>query len=261
MASFATVILAAGKGTRMKSDLPKVLHPLLGQPMIHYVIDSVTCHNDDEKNNNATDAPVVVVVGHQKDLLINTLSPKYPSVQYVTQEPQLGTAHAVLQSEGILGQWDGLVLILSGDVPLIRRETILKMVKEHQHKKEAGVEVAVTMMTTVLPNATGYGRIIRDQNDSVIGVIEEKDISLDVLRDIREVNTGIYLFQAKYLYPALHRVDNKNRQKEYYLPKVLEIFLKDGLKVGTFNNPDINETHGINTPEQLAQAEDILRKK
>jgi UDP-N-acetylglucosamine diphosphorylase/glucosamine-1-phosphate N-acetyltransferase len=247
--NFATVILAAGKGTRMKSDLPKVLHTLSGRPMIHYVIDSVLDTNTD------TSSPIVLVVGHQMNLVVDAVSPQYPSVQYVVQEPQLGTAHAVMQSEEILANWSGLVLILSGDVPLIRRETLSKMVDQ----MNADNNLAVTMMTTILTDATGYGRVMRDEKGDVIGVIEEKDISLDVIRAIREVNAGIYLFQAKYLYPALHRVDNKNKQKEYYLPQVLEIFLQDGLKVGTFNNPDVNETHGINTPDQLKEAEAFLR--
>jgi len=219
--------------------------------MIHYVIDSVI-GNDDNNNNN----PIVVVVGHKKDLVISEISSKYPSTQFVTQEPQLGTAHAVIQSEPLLSNYPGLVLILSGDVPLIRRETIQAMVN---HMTQSNEDPAVTMMTCTMLDSTGYGRVMRDEKGDVIGVIEEKDISLDVIRAIKEVNTGIYLFKAEYLYPALHRVDNHNRQKEYYLPQVLEIFLKDGLKVTTFNNIDVTETHGINTIVQLVEAENILK--
>lgn len=250
-----TVILAAGKGTRMKSELPKVLHPILGIPMINYVIDTAKKIGSDQ---------IVVVVGHQYQKVIDTLNNYYKesNFNYCIQEPQLGTADAVLKCKDTITknikkiQSTKYVLILSGDVPLISSTTLLNMIEYHINNK-----CDATMMIAIEENPKGYGRIIRDKNGDVKKIVEEKDIGNDDnIRQIKEVNCGVYLFKCDELFENLPLVDNNNEQKEYYLPKVLEIFIQRNLKVAAYQNNDMGDTHGVNTIEQLQQIEKYLLK-
>jgi len=243
-----TIILAAGKGTRMKSDLPKVLHPILDVPMINYVVDTAKALNSDQ---------IIVVVGHQHDKVINTLNQYYDGLDYAIQSPQKGTAHAVLQTTKMISnEIDKHVLILSGDVPLINKSTLRDMILFHYDNN-----VDATVMTTIEKDPTGYGRIIRDGNNMIKHIVEEKDIgNNDKIRETKEVNCGIYMFRSNELFDKLPYVDNDNEQKEYYLPKVLEIFLQQGLRVQAYENTDMGETHGVNTIEQLHKIEEFLSK-
>ncbi len=244
MASVATVILAAGKGTRMKSDLPKVLHPLNDKPMVHYVIDAAQAIGSEK---------VVLIIGHKKELVEEATADL--SVEYAVQSPQLGTGHAVLQSAPNLENFEGNVLVLSGDVPLLQAETLKNLVDYH---RESGA--IATLLTTEMTDPTGYGRVIRNPEGDVTQIVEEKDAS-DEIRAIKEINVGIYVFRAKELFATLPEVKNDNRQGEYYLPDVLKIYVQRGEKLAARLTRDVEETHGINTVDQLKNAEAILNQR
>lgn len=239
--NLSTIILAAGKGKRMKSDLPKVLHPLLGRPMIHYVIDTA---------RNIGSEQIVLVIGHQKELVIDAT--RTMDVQYVVQEQQLGTGHAVLQTHKLFREFEGEILVLSGDVPLLRTDTLKKLI-EVQRKEQP----LASLLTTFMPNPAGYGRIVRDKQGFVSKIVEHKDASPEI-RKINEINVGIYIFKCKPLFESLPLISNNNSQGEYYLPDIIKMYVKRGEKVVGLPTLDIQETHGINDLEQLKHAENIL---
>jgi len=244
MASIATVILAAGKGTRMKSDLPKVLHPLLGRPMIHYVIDVA---------EEIGSKKIVLIIGHKKELVQEATRDR--NVLYVVQEPQLGTGHAVLQTAPLFQNYEGDVLVLSGDVPLLQAKTLQKLWTVHQREKPLA-----TLLTAEMDDPTGYGRIVRDEKGFVRQIVEEKDASPEI-KKIKEINVGIYIFRSRPLFETLPLIKNDNAQGEYYLPDVLKIYVEGGEKIAAVVTPDVEETHGINTVDQLRHAEEILRQR
>ncbi len=239
--SLATVVLAAGKGKRMKSDLPKVLHPLNGKPMVEYVIDVA-----DKVGSEKT----VLIVGHKKELVIDEM--KNRKVEFVEQSEQLGTGHAVQQTDPIFKNYSGDLLVLSGDVPLLTPETIQQLIDVH--KKE---QPLASLLTTEMEDPTGYGRIVRDKSGFVRKIVEHKDADAKI-RKIKEINVGIYLFQSKALFQSLPLINNDNIQGEYYLPDVVKIYVEQGKKVAAVLSPDVEETHGINNVEQLKKAEQIL---
>jgi UDP-N-acetylglucosamine diphosphorylase/glucosamine-1-phosphate N-acetyltransferase len=244
MPGIATIILAAGKGTRMKSDLPKVLHPLNNRPMIHYVINVA-----EEIGSTKT----VLIVGHRKELVMDAVKDR--DVEFAVQSPQLGTGHAVLQAKSFFDGYDGDVLVLSGDVPLLQAETIRKLTQIH--KAEAPL---ATLLTTEMDDPAGYGRIVRDGNGYVEQIVEEKDAGEEI-KKIKEINIGIYIFKARELFATLPSVKNDNRQAEYYLPDVLKIYVDRGKKIAAVLTEDVEEAHGINTLEQLHHAEEILLQR
>ncbi|MBI3990354.1 MAG: NTP transferase domain-containing protein, partial [candidate division NC10 bacterium] len=238
------VILAAGPGTRMKSNLPKVLHPLLGEPMIRYVVD--LCER----------LPVtrtIVVVGHQADRVKEALAGR--PVEFALQEEQLGTAHALLQVEGTLKGFDGDLLVLSGDVPLVREETLKRLLEEH-----AKGEAAATLLSADLPDPKGYGRIVRGKKGEFFRIVEEAEASAQELK-IREVNMGIYAFAAKPLFPALKEVRPSAVKKERYLPGALDLLKRQGLAIHVVKVPDPEEAIGINSRVELAQAHRVLQRR
>ena len=241
MKSFATVILAAGKGTRMKSALPKVLHPLCGQPMIHYPVRLAR-----QLGSKAT----VLVVGHGSAAVETALATD--GVRFVTQAEQLGTGHALLCAHGDLVDFHGTILLLCGDVPLLRPETI-KQLLDHHHRQQA----SVTVLTATLENPYGYGRVVRE-GDEVVAIVEEKDATPEI-RSIREINTGIYCFDAPFVFTALQEVGCDNAQGEYYLTDVLALARRGGGKVGALAAVDGSETMGINDRVQLAEADGLMR--
>lgn len=241
MHSFATVIMAAGKGTRMKSDLAKVLHPILGRPMIHYVIELARTLGSER---------VIAIVGHQREKVRQQLAGEH--IEFAVQDPQLGTGHAVMQAEALLHGYEGDVLILSGDVPLLTRDTMRRFMEYH-----AGQAAAGTVLTTIIPDATGYGRIVRSADGQVRNVVEHKDASAEERR-IQEINSGIYVFNCRALFDALKQITAENAQNEYYLPDVLRILIDAGHHVSAFMTPDHEEIAGINTVEQLHAAERVL---
>lgn len=243
MAQIASVILAAGKGTRMKSKLPKVLHCVCGEPMLGHVIHAA---------NQADVARNIVVVGHGAEEVKEIIG---QGVEYVNQLEQLGTGHAVMQAEPLLSNFDGSILILCGDTPLIEAETLKRIVGDHVKKGNA-----VTVLTADMEDPTGYGRVIRDDTGQVEAIVEHKDADSDQLA-ISEINTGIYCFQAAKLFASLKEISPANAQGEYYLTDVLAILKKKGDKVGAVKVKDALETMGINNRVQLADAEKVMRRR
>lgn len=239
--SLATIILAAGKGTRMKSDLAKVLHKINDKPLVQYVIDQA-------KSVQAN--PIILVVGHQREQVI--AATVHNTVRSVVQAEQLGTGHAVNQAKNELKDFTGDVLILSGDVPLLSQKTIQVLLDEHQHKK-----AIASVLTAHLDDPTGYGRVLRNKDGHITAIVEHKDANEAELK-INEINTGIYLINSKALFTALAKVKNNNSQNEYYLPDVLPMFIKNGETVVAYQTTNFDETRGINTVEQLKEAENIL---
>ncbi len=244
MMNFATIVMAAGKGTRMNSDLPKVLHPLNHKPMIAYVVETAV-----EIGSEKT----ILIVGHQKEMVIDAMK-NYP-VEYAVQAQQLGTGHAVMQAKLALENFEGNVLVLSGDVPLLRSKSLNKLIDIHE--KSGSI---ATLLTANIDDPTGYGRIVRNENGLVVKIVEEKDASDDI-RKIKEINVGIYIFKSAELFATLPLVKNDNRQGEYYLPDVLKIYVERGEKLSAVVTEDVEETHGINTVEQLKSAERILQNR
>ena len=210
----AAVILAAGKGTRMDSDLPKVLHEVGGIPMIVHVI---------HKARSLGAKKIITVLGYKYDIVQKAL--KNESVECALQLKQLGTAHAVLQCRNLLNHFQGNVLILYGDVPLIKVETLSKLMEVHEKENPLS-----TILSTDIPNPTGYGRIIRCPDHSLMKIVEEKDATNEE-RQIAEINSGIYVFDAQTLWRLVPLVGNNNKQNEYYLPDVINLIIQEKGKV------------------------------
>jgi len=238
---FATIILAAGKGKRMKSDLPKVLHPINGRPMVYYVIETARKLGSDK---------IVLIIGHKKELVISETQGL--NVEYVVQEEQLGTGHAVLQCAPVFKGYRGNLLVLSGDVPLLTPHTLQQLIEIQQRERSLA-----SLLTTEMEDPTGYGRIIRDRKGFVTMIIEHKDADEQILK-IKEINVGIYIFESLTLFQTLPQLKNDNNQGEYYLPDVVKIYVERGEKVAAVLTRNVEETHGINNLEQLKKAEEIL---
>ena len=244
--SLVVLILAAGLGTRMKSGRAKVLHELGGLPLITYVCRAAQALSPER---------IYVVVGHQADEVERAVQTEVGDAgAFVTQTEQRGTGDAVLAAQSQLGKSDSLVLVLSGDVPLIRAATLKNLVDQHR----AG-EAACSILSVWLENPTGYGRIIRDENEQFARIVEQKDATLEE-RQIREINSGIYCFDARKLFAALKRVEPSNKQGEYYLTDVPQILLSDGEKVNIYLHGDTREVSGINTRAELAEFENLMRR-
>ena len=238
---FCALILAAGKGTRMQSDKAKVLHELNGRSMLDYSIEAA---------KRAGAEKIVAVIGHQADQVREEFSGS--GCIFVEQNPQLGTGHAVLQAKDVLSGYEGLTVILCGDVPLLKSATIQSLVDNHLAEK-----AVVSVLTTIPPPPHAYGRIVKDQNGNVLKIVEHKDAT-DEERQIGEINTGIYCVDTKFLFDALGKVTNNNQQMEYYLTDIVEIAVREGRKVKSFIAADYVEVMGINTLEELARAEKHL---
>lgn len=243
MANIYAVILAAGQGTRMKSKLYKVLHPVCGKPMVQHVVDNI--HTLDVER-------IVTIVGHGAELVKEQLGNKS---EYALQAEQLGTAHAVQQAESALGNEEGTTLVICGDTPLIRPETMQALLAHHNE-----LNAKATILTAVADNPTGYGRIIRDENGQVSQIVEQKDAN-DEQKLVTEINTGTYCFDNKALFETLKLVGNDNAQGEYYLPDVIEILQKQGEVVAAYVTPDFNETLGVNDRVALAEAETLMQAR
>ncbi len=244
MNALAVVIMAAGKGTRMKNpDLAKVMYPVGGMPMVEHVV-RLAVGLEAERT--------IVIVGWQKDAVIDHLGRAVPQVICAEQSPQLGTGHAVMQAESSLAGFQGDVLVLSGDVPLLRASTVIELVEDHRHSG-----AAATVLTTILDDAAGYGRIIRDAGGDVTAIVEQKDASADQLK-IREINTGIYVFRRDSLFEGLSHITPNNAQKEYYLTDVFGYYWKHQLPVSAVVCHDPLEVRGVNTFAQLEEARSVL---
>lgn len=242
MSSIA-LILAAGEGTRMKSAKPKVAHAVLGMPMVRWVVDAA---------RNGGCERVIVVTGHAADAVEALVD----DVECVRQELQLGTGHAVMSAREMLRDFHGSLVVLSGDTPMIRAETIAGLVA----MREAS-GAALTLLTTNLPEPAGYGRIVRSTHDgSVARIVEEKDCT-PYERAITEVNTGTYCFDAAVLFAHLDRLTTENAQGEYYLTDIISVFNAEGLTVSAMTTDDPLETLGVNTRVQLADATKIMQRR
>lgn len=241
--TYYAVILAAGQGTRMKSGLYKVLHPVCGKPMVEHVVDQVS--KLDIKN-------IVTVVGHGAEMVKDQLGSRS---EYALQDEQLGTAHAVMQVEPILKDKDGVTIVVCGDTPLITHQTLEALIEHHKN-----TNAKATILTVDAPDSTGYGRIIRNEHGSVERIVEHKDASEEERR-INEINSGTYCFDNRLLFQALRKVSNENAQKEYYLPDVIEILKAEGEVISAYKTSSFDETLGINNRIQLSQAEKIMRQK
>jgi bifunctional UDP-N-acetylglucosamine pyrophosphorylase/glucosamine-1-phosphate N-acetyltransferase len=238
------VVLAAGKGTRMKSSVPKVLHRAAGTPLIDHVLSAAA-----PLKPTAT----VIVVGHQTEMLRAHFAGR-PGVKLAVQEPQLGTGHALLQAEPFLEGGEGSVLLLSGDVPLMRVETVRALVDLHR-SRGAGA----TVLTAVVARPDGYGRIVR-QDGAISAIVEHKDAT-PIEREIAEINSGVYVFDLATLFGALREVGKGNAQGEYYLPDLVRILRGRGLLVETLTLEDPHEIMGVNSRKELAEVSAILRDR
>ncbi|MEW6265296.1 MAG: NTP transferase domain-containing protein [Thermodesulfobacteriota bacterium] len=240
----AVLILAAGKGTRMKSDLVKVLHPLMGQPMLAHVLNSAWYLNPDR---------LVVVVGHQAEKVEAAFSSD--NLVFVRQDRQLGTGHAVAAAREALAGFQGTVLILSGDVPLLSPQTMVDFLSAHFQSR-----VPLSVLTVELENPAAYGRIIRDEEGRLWRIVEARDASPEELA-VREINTGIYAAEAGFLFEAVAGLVPENDQKEYYLTDVVAAANDKGLPVAAIICPDPEEVRGINDRLDLARAVACLRAR
>ncbi|WP_368986133.1 bifunctional UDP-N-acetylglucosamine diphosphorylase/glucosamine-1-phosphate N-acetyltransferase GlmU [Caldifermentibacillus hisashii] len=237
------IVLAAGQGTRMKSKLYKVLHPVCGKPMVRHVIDELKQIGADQ---------IITVVGHGADEVKNELK---DDSEFVLQEQQLGTAHAVMQARDLLQDKEGLTLVVCGDTPLLKADTIKAMIDYHinNHSK-------ATILTAVAEDPTGYGRVIRNEQGYVEKIVEHKDAS-DEEKAVKEINAGTYCFDNASLFHALQKVTNNNAQNEYYLPDVIGILKDAGQTVTAFTTNDFTEIFGINDRVALAQAGKIMQQR
>ncbi|HEY6193106.1 MAG TPA: sugar phosphate nucleotidyltransferase [Bacteroidota bacterium] len=243
----AVVILAAGKGTRMNNpDLAKVMYQMHGKPMVEYVVELATKLQADR---------TLIVVGWQKDSIIGHLSGVNPRVEFVEQREQLGTGHAVLQTESALEKLEGDLLVLSGDVPLLTEKTARALIGYHRT-----TEAVATILTAELDNPAGYGRIVRNEDGSVKRIVEDKDASKKELA-VKEINSGIYVFEREKLFECLRLVKPNNAQGEYYLTDVFEIFWKNQYRVSAVKAIDSIEVIGINDPAQLDAARALMASR
>ena len=243
MANLVAVILAAGKGTRMRSKYPKVLHKVGGKPMLQHVIDAATVAGCDEK---------VVIVGHEAELVEKMVGSQG---KIALQAEQLGTGHAVMQTAEALKGFTGTALILCGDTPLLEGEELKKFCEAH---KASGA--AATVLTAVMDDPFGYGRIVRDEKGNVQAIVEQKDAT-EAQKAIKEINTGIYCMECPLMFDVLATLTNDNAQGEYYLTDVLEKLNQAGQKVGGVVTEDSDMVMGINSRKQLSVAEGVMRQR
>lgn len=240
-----SVILAAGKGTRMKSETPKVLHQIFGKTLVGYVLDNV-------KNLTSEN---FVIVGHHAQEVENFVKDNYANARTVLQTPQLGTGHAVSMVCPMLQDYKGLVLILCGDTPLITEDTLKKFVEFHKNQNSD-----LTVMSTIFDNPTNYGRIIRDQDNSLKCIVEEKDATVEQ-KAVKEVNAGIYCIDWAKVQPAFSQLTSNNAQGEYYLTDIIEWGKANGLSVNAYIMENNEEIFGINSRLHLAEATKIMQKR
>ncbi len=242
--NFKCLILAAGMGRRMKSQVPKVLHPILGVPLINYVLDTVGTLNPKD---------IFVVIGHESKLIQKELQSS--PVKFVYQKEQLGTGHAVMSSRDHFKNYKGNILILNGDFPLITSKTLQSLLRQHTENK-----CSVSVLTGEVENPKGYGRVIRNSEGEVVGIVEQKDSSREQ-KKIREINSGAYIVNSAFLWDSLTKLAPNNSQKELYLPQIIDIAYENNKKIGVRKLKDITEILGVNTRSELAYAENFIRNK
>ncbi len=238
------LVLAAGLGKRMKSSIPKILHPIGGKPMLLHVLDAA---------KKLRPVRMVIVIGNQAEAVEAIIAGEM--IRTVVQKKRLGTAHAVLQAERQFRGFYGTLLILNGDLPLITSETLQSILSKHIES-----ESALTLFTTFLDDPKGYGRVMRDSYGSVTEIVEERDAS-EIQQEVKEINCGIYCAEMKPFLSALKKVKPNNVQREYYLPDAVKIMLAEGKKVSAFPSPCSEEVLGVNTRLELSQAAKIMNRR
>ncbi|HZK86692.1 MAG TPA: bifunctional UDP-N-acetylglucosamine diphosphorylase/glucosamine-1-phosphate N-acetyltransferase GlmU, partial [Syntrophomonas sp.] len=239
----SAVILAAGKGVRMHSHIPKVVHQVAGTPMVQHVVNAVSRAGIDK---------ITLVVGQQQEMIKELFNTQ--PVNYATQAEQLGTGHALLQAYSNV-QYDDMVLVVAGDTPLLQAETLQALIAYHQTN-----QATATVLSTVIDEPYGYGRIVRDEHNRLKRIVEEKDASPED-KKICEINSGMYCLQVQEVFTALQKLGTSNAQGEYYLTDILEILNHNGQKVEVFLTEARDDIYGINNREQLAWAEKIMRQR
>lgn len=240
----AVIILAAGMGTRMKSSKPKVLHEILGKPMVMYVVKTA---------NKVAGSNVILVVGNQAEKVREVLSKNYELI-FASQEKQLGTGHAVLCALPYVPEYIEQVVILCGDVPLLSSNTVLRLLDDHIRKKRD-----VTLLAVEVDNPEGYGRVLFDKKMDLLEIVEEADTS-EEQKKIKIINTGIYCVEKKFLIDSLYKIKSNNAQGEYYLTDIIKIGYLGKKVVGVMVGTDCEEVVGVNNDEELIAAENIMRK-
>lgn len=239
----AVTILAAGKGTRMESNLPKVLHKIGGKPMLSHVIQRAV---------ELGAQKIISIIGYQHELVKETIANE--PTRFAIQLDQLGTGHAVLQCASELSEFNGSVLVLSGDVPLISLNTLQNLLNTHNRS-----DSKATLLSAIVNDATGYGRVIRNSIGNLDRIVEHKDANQNEL-NVKEMNAGIYVFDCRTLFELLPQVGNNNSQGEYYLPDVLSLILHQGGKVAIEKTNNITEIQGVNTIQQLKDLDAKFQK-
>lgn len=250
------VVLAAGKGKRMKSNIPKVLHKIGGRPIVDYLVSTL---------ENLKIPKIILVVGYKKKMVFDFFKQNRQDVvktlrapqkiEFVEQKKLLGTGHAVLQTEDILADFRGEILVLCGDVPFLSGYTIKKLIRTHRKTK-----AKATVLTAILDKPKGYGRIVRRKDRSLEKIVEEKDAS-EKEKKIKEINTGSFCFNSKFLFPALEKIKKDNQQGEYYLTDAIEILRRQNHKISAVVAKDPKEIMGVNSIQQLKLLEKLLANK
>lgn len=245
---FSVVILAAGKGKRMKNnDIPKVLAELAGKPLIGHVLEQTAMIGTDR---------IVTVVGHHKEKVIEYInSLEIENCGFATQEQQLGTGHAVKQTESFFIGYDGNILILCGDVPLLQAHSIKDFIIEHTNQN-----ADCSVLSTIMPSPAGYGRIIRNEKGQFIKIVEEKDAT-DSEKLVNEINSGVYIVKSNLLFDSINEINNNNAQGEYYLTDIIQVMSRKKMNVQAVVGPKFIELQGINSPEDLEMAEKYYSKQ
>ncbi len=242
-----SIILAAGKGTRMKSETPKVLHKIFNKELLGYVLDEVNKTGEISEN--------FVIVGHKAEEVKKFVENHYENAKCLLQSPQLGTGHAAFQAYEDLKGFEGEVIILNGDIPLLTTGTLKKFIENHRKNN-----AALTVLSAIFENPQNYGRIIRDENGNLSAIVEEKDATPEQ-KAVNEINTGVYLLDWAKVSPAFLNLDSNNAQGEYYLTDIVKWTISNGLKAQSFILEDNTESFGINSKAQLAQAAKILKNR
>jgi len=240
--------MAAGKGTRMKNpEMAKVMYEVDGKPMVHHVVDlALRLHS----------ARIVVIAGYQIETVVGYLQKAFQDrVEIAEQREQRGTGHAVMQSEPVLGSFAGDVIVLSGDVPLLRKSTIERL--QECHRKE---KATATILTADIDDPKGYGRVVRSDSGLVTGIVEERDAD-EKTKIICEINSGIYIFRHAALFEALKHISPNNAQNEYYLTDVFKYFWSKGLPIAAVKAGDFDEVRGVNTFDQLEETRQIYASR
>lgn len=236
------IILAAGKSTRMKSNIPKVLLDVCGKPVLGWVVDSI---------KNASISYIITVIGNNKETIRKEFNAS--GIEWIEQKKQLGTGHAVKMAKSILKNFYGMIIVLQGDVPLIKSETIKKLINKHKKQK-----ADVTILTANIDDPGSYGRIIRDKNGEIKKITEEADANPDE-KTIKEINSGIYVFNAQPLFDALKLIKQNDRKKEYYLTDIIYILYKMKKKIESLCIEDSSQISGINTQKELVKVAKVAQ--